>query len=113
MIGLPDNPLEALLAASESMRDSARKGEWESVAELDIVRRNLFAKLVRNAKAEGAHFRREMQQIFNINREVIDLASEARAEAAEEQKTITSGRHAIDSYRAAERAHSQAKTPRT
>ena len=95
---IPENIIDELLAASESMLDYAENQEWENVAELDIERRNLLTTLLRKPDDEIANFSREIKAIFSINKEVINLASEARSKAAKEQQTLTSHREGTTAY---------------
>ncbi|HID82254.1 MAG TPA: flagellar protein FliT [Chromatiales bacterium] len=95
---IPENIIDELMATSESMLDCAENREWENVAELDIERRNLLATLLKNPADEIAHFSREIKAIFSINKEVINLASDARAEAAKDQQTLTTHRKGTTAY---------------
>lgn len=95
----PENIIDELLTTSESMRSCAENCEWDNVAELDITRRNLLSALLENPADEIAHFSREVKAIFSLNKEVINLASEARSQAAKEQQTLTSQRQGANAYR--------------
>lgn len=94
----PNNRLDDLLSISEAMRTAAQNGEWEKVAELDIQRRNLLTDLLNKPTDIVTDINQEMNTIFSINKQVLNLAVAARAEAAKQQQTFATSRNNCNAY---------------
>ncbi|MFA7618489.1 MAG: flagellar protein FliT [Thiohalomonadaceae bacterium] len=92
--------LTALVSLSEQMLECARKGEWDAVPVLETQRREGLEAFFSNATLpeEAAFIEPALEGILEIDRQLIELATESREVAAAKLKDLQQGRRAQSAY---------------
>lgn len=95
--------LEVLIQASEKMLVLAQTGEWEQVAALEIERRQRLEELLGGLGQEqrernAAQLRQVMERMLELDRQLIQLGQQARADAAQSLRQSQSARRATAAY---------------
>ena len=92
--------LSELLEQSQAMLQHAEAGDWEAVADGEMVRRELLDILFADPSnlANEAELGACLQQVLRINQRLQELATSARDQARSDMSTISEGRKAIKAY---------------
>ncbi len=92
--------LADLLEHSQAMLQHAEAGEWEAVADGEMMRRELLDNLFAEAAnvADETELSSCLQQILQINQKLQELATQARDQVRADINTIGEGRKAVKAY---------------
>jgi len=91
--------LTHLLIKTEVMLDCARKGDWIAVDELDRSRKIELSNFFENARvSDTAMLSQTISTLLRMNRQIEQLAQQAKIDTTREQQTLAKGKQAIGSY---------------
>ena len=91
--------IHSLHTAMQGMAVAARQSDWPKVDTLDHERRRLTSALQRG-RSISSQERERINEILKLDKEVIELCSQAREEAGEQLRTLNSGRKGCAAYQA-------------
>ncbi len=94
--------LNKIIELSGSMLEAASDGDWEQVQALEQQRKKIFDQtfpLDTDSLEDVAAATKLVQKIYDLDKEIMALASNSHKELSEIVAKITTGRQAVSAYR--------------
>jgi hypothetical protein len=92
--------LQDAIALSKNMLETAERGDWEGIIELEKQRREgMMASLKEPVAAEEAEgVNDSLQALMQLNDQLTGMVQRARSESAQQFAALQSGRSAANAY---------------
>lgn len=92
--------LQDAIALSKNMLETAERGDWEGIVELEKQRREgMMAGLKEPVAAEEAEgVNDSLQTLMQLNDQLTGMVQRARSESAQQFAALQSGRNAASAY---------------
>jgi hypothetical protein len=94
--------LNKIIELSSSMLEAARNGDWERVQSLEQQRKSIFDQvfpLDTDSIKDVPAVTKQVQEIYDLDKEIMVLASKSHKEFSEVVGKIATGRQAVNAYR--------------
>ncbi len=94
--------LRAVKALSEAMVDSARRGDWQRVVELERQRRDDMVASFEDPIVgdEALQVRDALQAVMGLNLQLTEMVKQARQDSLQQFQSLQSGQRAAQAYQA-------------
>jgi len=89
---------EHVLRLSRQMREAARTGAWEHLAELHVQREPVLRALCEGRLLPGERLRVVLERVLELDRETVACVLAAREEAQAALRRLSRGREAVAAY---------------
>ena len=91
--------LTHLLVKTEVMLECARQGDWTAVDELDRTRKIELTNFFENASnSRSTILTQAISALLQMNRQIEQLARQAKVDTSREQQLLNKGKQAVGSY---------------
>ena len=95
--------LEQLITLMRAMHTHATQNMWDSVAEMDVERQNLLKSFnLETSQLPASLLTAQVQLIRQIDRDILQLATEAKQKSAAEHSNLQTQRSQCEAYRLAQ-----------